>query len=255
MPYFRRQQQQKEGLDPPAASPTAPLKPEDLHAFGTDHFSASAALKAGVSGPQTRNLSAEAGQARIRELHEELARAKATVLEVRPKMAVIKRSIRLNEGKLRENALFQSVPLQEKLFTQQVAAHIAADPEAMRKAAIAIGQYEAAWEALRVVEETLTETEMGLVEDAVERLAGVSVEKMRGQVFPLTSLYVHFEADPVLCRLFMPPHMTRPRGTGRLDPTDVPPYKNAPRPYTLGDLFRPTVKKFTDIFKNPEDKR
>jgi hypothetical protein len=255
LPYFKRPQQQKEGSDPPAASPTAPLKPEDLHAFGTDHFSASAALRAGVSGPRTSNLSAEAGQARMRELHEELARAKATVLEVRPKMAIIKRSIRFNEGKMPESALFQNVPLQEKFFTQQVAAHIAAEPEALRKAAIAIGQYEAAWEALRLVEEALTEAEMGLVEDAVERLAGVSVEKMRGQVFPLTSLSVHFEADPVLSRLFMPPHMTRPKGTGRLDPNDVPPYKNSPQPYTLGDLFRPTVKKLTDIFKNPDEKR
>ncbi len=249
MPFPRRPSK-GQGTDKITAPPTAPLKPEELNAFGKDQFKASPGLRAGGGTSRLPGRTAEQGKIRIRELHEELARAKATVLEVRPRMAILKRAIRLNEGKLSETALFQNVPLQEKLFTQQVAARITESQTAARAAAVAAGQYESAWEALRYVEEALTECEMGPPEEAVDKLAGISVEKMRGQVFHLTSLYVHFESDDVLARLFPPPHMQRPRGTGALDPKDVDALKEAPpQPYTLADLFRPTVRKVTDLLR------
>ncbi|MBM3266179.1 MAG: hypothetical protein FJZ01_00905 [Candidatus Sericytochromatia bacterium] len=255
MPFPRRPQKAGQGTDKITASPTAPLQPEDLKAFGTDQFKASPGLRASAGTGRLPNRTAEQGRARIRELHEELARAKATVLEVRPRMAILKRAIRLNEGKLSEAVLFQNLPMQEKLFTRQVAARIAESRDAARAAAVASGQYESAWEALRYVEEALTECEMGPPEEAFDKLAGISVEKMRGQVFHLTSVHVHFENDPVLARLFPPPHLVRPRGTGTLDPRDVEGLKEAPpQPYTLADLFRPTVRRVTDMLRGSTDR-
>lgn len=223
----RQSPQAKKGTERLEAPQTKPLKADDLHAFGKDQFKASAALRAGLAGPADPAKDVESGRARIKELHEELARAKATILDVRPRMAILKRAMRLNEGKMPEAALFHNIPVPEQTFTRQVAAHLAGNAEAGRIGAIATGQYESAWEAMRTVEEALMDAEMGLPEEALSKLAGLSVEKMRGQVFPLLSLYVHFEADPVLSRLFPPPHLVRTRGTGKLEP------------YTLSDLFRP----------------
>ena len=245
------------GTDKLEAPQTKPLKPEDGRAFGKDQFTASAALRFGVSGPQSQSRDVDAGKVRIRELHEELARAKATILEVRPRMAILKRAMRLNDGKVPEAALFHINPLSEQRFTRQVAIHLASSTEAARVGAIATGQYESAWEAMRAVEEALTDAEMGPAEEVVAKLAGLSVEKMRRQVFPLLSLYVHFENDQVLTRLFPPPHLMRPRGTAKLDPKDVPPYANSPppEPYTLSDLFRPTVRRIKDALKGGDGEK
>lgn len=230
MPYPkdpRHSPRAKGGTEKLEAPETRPLKAEDLRALGKDQFTASAALRAGTQGPALPARDVEAGKARIRELHQELARAKATILDVRPRMAILKRAMRLNEGKIPQAALFHNIPPGEQTFTRQVAAHLAGNGEAARMSAIATGQYESAWEAMRAVEEAIVEAELGPPEEALSRLSGLSVEKMRGQVFPLTSLHVHFETDPVLSRLFPPPHLLRPKGTGKLEP------------YTLSDLFRP----------------
>ena len=234
MPFPRNPNQppvpDKKGTGRLESAPTTPLSTPN--AFGKDQFRASSALRSSFAAQSAPSGSLDQGKGRLAELHNELARAKATILEVRPKMAILKRAIRLNQRKIPEAALFQQVPMQEKLFTQQIATHLIAFPDAMRPAEIAMGQYEAAWAAMQSVEEILMTAQMGDPADILRTVAGVSVEKMRGQVFPLTSLFVHFETDPVLSRLFEPPYAPKARGTAPLDPNDAPPYR-------LTDLFRP----------------
>lgn len=240
MPYPRNPNQppipDRKGTGRLDSAPTTPLTTPN--AFGKDQFRASSALRSSFGGQAAPSGSLDQAKGRLAELHNELARAKATILEVRPKMAILKRAIRLNQRQIPEAALFQQVPMQEKLFTQQIAAHLIAFPDAMRPAEIAMGQYEAAWAAMQSVEETLMMAQMGDPSEILRTVSGVSVEKMRGQVFPLTSLFVHFETDPVLSRLFEPPYAPRAKGTGPLDPNEAPPYR-------LTDLFRPSRKKST----------
>lgn len=95
---------------------------------------------------------------------------------------------------------------QEKTLVTAMADRLRQDPELLRRAQIAVFQFEDAQQAVQETSSRIAPIQQADPQQAWEMIEGLEVSKLQGKVYPICNFHEIFKRDPVLSRVFPPPN-------------------------------------------------
>lgn len=185
----------------------------------------------GRLGPQgTRRLASGPLEAQetLSAFRIEAENGKVITEKLTPRLVVLKRALALVANPADHGRILAGVGAGEAGFTKQVAGALGADPGLKRRAQVAVYQFDQAVGGVQKADLALAEI-AGL--EGPEKFAAIdthcTVEKLRGQIYPLINLHAVFRDSPIIAQLLPPPKVEEPK---------------APRPEDYASFMPPEVE-------------
>jgi hypothetical protein len=123
----------------------------------------------------------------------------------------------------------------ERGYLEGLVQHVSPKADLRRRMEMAGLQMEEARRGVEDFSRRLDEAMVHLGDEGLMAFRDLRTESLRGILHPVTVLHAGFEADPYLLKLFPPPRIKLPMGTGTLVAPVSPspaPVQEAPRPGT-----------------------
>ncbi|MNX76494.1 hypothetical protein D3C86_1080050 [compost metagenome] len=202
-----------------------------------DSFASSAAASDALSATETPTQRAA--------LAEAIAEAEPLLATLLPRITAIARADAANApNRPSFDELFEGASEGERAFTLQLARILSEHPEAARRARIACQQFQQAEQDLAIAKAAHAQ----LVASQLDAgpVAGFSVGKFRGTLYPLYNLAMTFEGIPLLESLF--PRTRGPAATRPLNMLGAPPKTQELKPTAPAPEAPPlsTMQRFGD---------
>lgn len=167
-----------------------------------------------LGGPQgTRRLASGPLEAEstLAAFQIEAENGKVITEKLAPRIVVLKRALALVANPT-DARILAGVGAGEAGFTKQVAGALGVDAGLKRRAQVAVYQYDQALAGVQKADLALAEI-AGLA--GPEKFAAIdthcTVEKLRGQLYPLINLHAVFRDSPIVAQLLPPPKVEEPK--------------------------------------------
>ncbi|MBO9541257.1 hypothetical protein J7643_11770 [bacterium] len=168
---------------------------------------------------------------RSAELAQAIAEVEPFLRSMQPRIKAVERALAACPGSEQtHDEVFAGVSAGERKFTLQMTQLLTSRPDVLRKARIAVQQYQVASRSFQEAQEV--HAQFLAADLAIGRVEGFSLSKFRGAIHPLYNFCLSFRGVPLFEPLFPPlegPATTKPlRPTGALAPHQATPDEAAP---------------------------
>jgi hypothetical protein len=106
---------------------------------------------------------------------------------------------------------------QDRMLVDKIITRLKANPDLIRRATIAVTQFEEAGRAIAEANGKLNQARVMPAPQAYQALEAIEVTKLQGRVYPICNFYEVFKDDELIAQLFPPPAPSK-SGTGPLNP-------------------------------------